>query len=178
MLELPVPAVHFSIPFAFSPAPYAALERGQGSAGATWEALLPHASPLGGQRGRSFTNKPGMWSIINRLAKWDVYYSRFAGLSCLRLAGAAGHARLKTKPECSLESTDRPRRFPSRIRIYDHRSGRRLSFWVPRPAQPMSARSSIRKGKPACPGPRFDAHSSAVPTIWGHGTRRIKLERH
>ncbi len=146
-----MPAVLFllRIPLAFSPAPYARLERGQGSVGATWEALR--------------------------------------------------QVRLKTKPECPLESTDRPRRFPSRIRIYGHRSGCRLSFWVPRPAQPMPVRSSIRKGKPACPGLGFDAHSSAVPTIWsyfpiaiphgalqghpvptiwGHGTRRIKLERH
>ncbi len=49
-----------------------------------------------------------------------------------RARRALRQVRLKTKPECPLESIDRPRRFPSRIRIYDHRGGRRLSFWVPR----------------------------------------------
>ncbi len=35
--------------FAFRPVRYPALERGQSSVGAIWGALLPHASPLGGQ---------------------------------------------------------------------------------------------------------------------------------
>ncbi len=43
------------------------------------------------------TTKPTMWSIINRLAKWDVRYSRFARLSCLRLGGAQSRTDLAQK---------------------------------------------------------------------------------
>ncbi len=44
-----MPVVPFRIVFAFRPARYRALDRGQGSVGSIWEAPLPHASPLGGQ---------------------------------------------------------------------------------------------------------------------------------
>ncbi len=46
-----MPAVRFRlrIAFALRPGQYAVRDRGQGLAGAIWEALLPHASPLGGQ---------------------------------------------------------------------------------------------------------------------------------
>ncbi len=62
---------------------------------------------------------------------------RAIGISEIQQAGATARAtpahtmrqvRLKTKPECPLESIHSPRRFPSQIRIYDHRSGRRPSF--------------------------------------------------
>ncbi len=50
--------------------------------------LPPQISPC-----TRVTNKPGMWSNINRLAKWDVRYSRFAMLSWLRFGGAPGPGR-------------------------------------------------------------------------------------
>ncbi len=43
------------------------------------------------------TSKPRMWSIINGLAKWDVRYSRFASLSCLRLGGPPSRTNLAQK---------------------------------------------------------------------------------
>jgi hypothetical protein len=69
-----------------------------------------------------------------------------------RPAHTMRHARLKTKPECPLESIDSPRSFPPQIRVYDQAS------------------SACRRAVPApllgprrLPAQRLDAITTSIP---------------
>ncbi len=63
--------------------------------------ITPAAGWENAGRGRltapQITSKPGMWPIINSLAKPHVRHSRFARLSCLRLGGAPSGTGLDQK---------------------------------------------------------------------------------